>query len=217
MQYYIANWKANKSLEEATDWMKLFLKMDLSSLSSETKIIIAPPAPFLLPLKTLSHNQKIISFAVQDVSRYEKGNYTGELSAASLCGIAEYVIVGHAERRSLFHEDEKILQAKVENAQKYGLTPIYCIRADTDIVPRSVSIVSYEPLFAIGTGRNENPRQVLRIKQGLKLPDGTAFLYGGSVNRANASLYLATNEISGFLIGAASLDPTAFYQTLTAH
>lgn len=217
MKYFIANWKANKNLAEAASYMDILLQTISKNTAllerlekNEIKIILAPPFPFLFTLKEKIKSAKNIHLAAQDISHFEDGAYTGEITGRMLQGLVDFAIVAHSERRKYFAEKDDVLFKKAQLAQKYGLQSIYGLRDEHDRIPAGVGIVAYEPNAAIGTGKNEPVKNVLRIKEILNLPKNTSYLYGGSVNRENAALYLKTGKIDGFLVGSASLDPIHF-------
>jgi triosephosphate isomerase len=206
--FLIANWKANKNLNEAYSWIDIFLKN--YSLSEDIKVIIAPPFPLILPLKEKIKNTAQIFLAAQDLSFFEEGSFTGEVTAKTLNQLVDFVILGHSERRNYFNETNEIINKKVILAKKYSIEPILCIRNQNDPIFNQVKIISYEPPNAIGTGKNEDPDEVIKLKQSLNLEENIFFLYGGSVNEKNIEKYLQTKAIDGFLVGTASLDPFNF-------
>lgn len=224
MKYFVANWKAYKNLEEAEMWIntfenKLSANQNLQEklTSEKIKIIIAPPHPFLSDLKfvlqkfRLKHSYfKNIHLSAQDISQFDEGNYTGEDTAKSLKGLVDFTIIGHSERRKFISETDKMLFQKSEMAAKYKIQPIYVIRDEKDAIPANANIVAFEPETAIGTGDNQTPEEIIKVKRKLNLSPGKIFLYGGSVNSHNSSTYLKSEDIDGFLIGKASLDPVEF-------
>lgn len=218
MHYFIANWKANHTYSTSLEWMTAFLnkieqdaKLKTKLENNELTIIIAPPFPFIIPLKDIVKHYGNIHLASQDISCIEKGKYTGEVTAEALSGHVQYSIIGHSERRMNFNETDDLLQKKVDLANKYGLKTIYCIRNERDLFPSTISLLSYEPVHAIGTGNNENPADVVDVKKKLNIPPDVPFIYGGSANKDNVDSYLITNAIDGFLVGTASVDPIEFY------
>lgn len=208
MRYFVANWKANKNLNQALQWFDIFLKQPLPN--DRAKIIICPPYPLLLPIKEKIKNQNIF-LGAQDISAFESGSYTGEVGAKTLKGIVDYAIIGHSERRKYFNERNHVLFQKVVNAKKHLIEPIFCLRSQKDQISEEVNIIAYEPIYAIGSGNNESVEKVLEMKKNFLLKNNSIFLYGGSVNNKNASSYLSSSEIDGFLVGTASLDPQDFY------
>ena len=209
MRYFIANWKANKTIDEALDWLDRLLKIPLRN--ERAKIIVCPAFHLLYPLRLKLKDYPFISLASQDVSAFESGSYTGEVTARSLQDLVEYAIIGHSERRKYFNETYELLTKKVFLAKKHQIEPIFCLRNENDPIPPGIQIVAYEPVYAIGSGNNEPIGKVLEVKQKLKLPKNAVFIYGGSVNKNNISSYLHCQEIDGLLIGNASLDAKEFH------
>lgn len=215
MKYFIANWKANKNLTDALKWVNIFL--DHVSLKDNSKIIIiCPPYHLLYPLAKKFENLKNVYLGAQNLSAFDSGNYTGEVIAAMIKDLIRYSIIGHSERRKYFSETDEEIEKKIIQAKKNQIEPILCIRNEKDKIFPQVTIVAYEPVYAIGTGINESPEKVLSMKKKLNLKSTTSFLYGGSVNENNIKEYLATGLIDGFLIGAASLDPFKFTQIINS-
>lgn len=212
MRYFIANWKANKYLNEALQWIDKFLTSPLRS--DHVKVVLCPPYPLIIPLKEKIKHTKNVYLGAQDISSFESGSYTGEVTAKSLLGLVDYVIVGHSERRKYFNENYETLFKKTHLAKKYGIEPIFCLRDAKDQIPDDVKMLAYEPVYSIGTGKNEDLQKTLEVKNKLNLKESMVFLYGGSVNKNNASSYLDSPEIDGFLVGGASLDPTEFFKII---
>lgn len=208
MKYFIGNWKANKNSQEVQKWADDFVKA--YKPNENITLGICPPAPFLSVLAWRLSQAKGVFVGAQTVSSVESGSYTGEVTAKSLEGTVRFTIIGHSERRKNFGEQDSDLAVKVAQAKKYGLEPIYCIRDEKDPIPEGVKFVAYEPVAAIGTGLNESLDKVLEMKKKMTLPAGCIFIYGGSVNEKNVHEYLSSDEIDGFLIGKASLDPAQF-------
>jgi len=222
MKYFIANWKANKTKEEADRWVDTFLTGIQSNsilknalLEDSLRIILCPPFPLLYPISAKISGYKNIYLGSQDVSVFDKGSLTGEVPADLLKGVIQYVIIGHSERRNLLHETDAMLSKKVEKAKSVGIEPIFCVRGEQDMIPPGVRMVAYEPVWAIGTGKNDSLDEVLTTKQKLQSSPTTVFLYGGSVNEDNAKIYLSSEQIDGLLVGTASLDPDHFLRITT--
>jgi triosephosphate isomerase len=226
----VANWKMNKTRPEA-----VACRDDLAARIGElrdTEISIAPPFPFLLDL---ADPRGRWSTAGQNCASERAGAYTGEVSAAMLasCG-CRYVIIGHSERRKYFGEKETTLAAKVERARESELVPIFCVgetlaereaglteevlRRQIEALERDPAaaplVAAYEPVWAIGTGRNATPDQADETIGYLRGLLGSRaelrILYGGSVTPENAGDLAARRGVDGFLVGGASLDPAAF-------
>ena len=220
MKYIIANWKAHKTLEEAVAWTDTFLSLlskdtalDNKLTSGELLVIIAPPASFAQSLHERLKGKIGIAVGVQDVSEFDEGPYTGEVTAKNLVGIADYVLVGHSERRKYKGETEESILKKLELCKKYGLSPILCV-TKKEQVHEGILFIAYEPDGAIGTGNNTPVSDVLSFRSTLSLPSNAQFLYGGSVNTGDVMGYLGEREISGLLVGGASLDASNFYSLI---
>ena len=169
-----------------------------------------------------------IAWGAQNVSEHVQGAYTGEVSAAMLAEFGcRYVIVGHSERRQLYGETDAQSAAKFAAVKAAGMTPILCVgetlqQRDAgkteEVVGRQLekvleknsvekSVLAYEPVWAIGTGRNATPEQAQAVHAFLrsKVPADTPILYGGSVKPQNAAAIFAMPDVDGGLIGGASL------------
>lgn len=221
MKYFIANWKARKNLQETELWIHTLLtslkEQGLTSRlkSDEIGIVICPSDPFLLFAKQELEGVHNIWIGAQDISKFETGSYTGEVTSRMLTSLVDFVLIGHSERRKYFRESDEDLRSKYERAVTQGIQPIYCIHAAGDTFPKGTKYLAYEPDEAIGTGSNLPLADVLRIKSEIAPPKDTRFFYGGSVSPANISGYYRSSEIDGFLVGTASLDPTTFIQLIT--
>lgn len=175
-----ANWKLNKTLNEGLELVN-FLLSKINTYDDVVKII-CPTFPLLHPLSNILDKNKKFYLGAQNCSHYEKGAYTGEVSAEILKSVGcEYVIIGHSERRKYFNEIEDILNQKLQIALKNNLKVIYCIgeelkereeRLHFNVVKNQLEnllklskeqlqniIIAYEPVWAIGTGVNATPKQ----------------------------------------------------------
>jgi triosephosphate isomerase len=176
-----------------------------------------------------------LAWGAQNVSEHAQGAYTGEVSASMLAEFAcRYVIVGHSERRQLFGESDAQVAAKFAAVRGAGMTPILCVgetlaereagrteavvARQLDAVDFQKGVLAYEPVWAIGTGRNATPEQAQAVHAFLrkKLPQGTSILYGGSVKPQNAAQIFAMPDVDGGLIGGASLVAMDFLDILKA-
>jgi len=214
MKYFIANWKANKTFPEAKEWLDIFLQ----SFKHNGQIIVCPPSPFLIPFREKINNLSDIYLGAQDISQFESGIYTGEITAVNLSGIIDYSIIGHSERKKFFGEFGRVLERKNSLAHRYGIKTIYCINDIDEPYPKDIDFACYEPVGSIssgdGRGNNESVENILKFKSGLDLNPNQKFIYGGSVNEDNAAGYLKCDEIDGVLIGGASLDPKRFLKMI---
>lgn len=216
MKYIIANWKSYKSSDEVNEWFDQFNKIidsdntfaSLFHANQLTLILFVPSVYLFLANERVSlHNY--IKIGLQNISQFDQGAYTGEISASMVHKYASYCLVGHSERRSLFNESEQEISMKISRLAEHNIKIVQCVRNDEDTIYDSTDIVAFEPVTAIGTGQNMPADEVIKLKKSLKLND-KPFLYGGSVKPHTASEYLSQNEIDGLLIGSASLDPQSF-------
>jgi triosephosphate isomerase len=180
-----------------------------------------------------------VAWGAQNVSEHAQGAYTGEVSAAMLLEFGcRYAIVGHSERRQIFGEGDAQVAAKFAAARAAGLTPILCVGETLaereagrteEVVGRQLKVVlekspfgeavlAYEPVWAIGTGRNATPEQAQAVHAFLRkqVASATRILYGGSVKPQNAAAIFAMPDVDGGLIGGASLAAEDFLAILKA-
>lgn len=221
MRCFIANWKEHKNPEEAVFWIKEFTSLIINDQrileklkNNELQIIICPQTSLIHPVLESLENLPNIYLGAQNISRFEEGDYTGEISARSVSNMVKFVILGHSERRNLFKEQEEDIEKKIRIAIDHGIEPILCLRGEQDKIYDNVNYIAYEPVWAIGTGNSESIKNVISMKRKLNLNKSVKFIYGGSVNEENAVEYLNSNEIDGFLIATASLDPKKFFQII---
>jgi triosephosphate isomerase (TIM) len=235
-----ANWKMNKTIEDAEAYLAEFLPRAPGPDGPE--VVLCPP--FLALKTTIEHClQSAVRVAAQNMHEAESGAYTGEVSALMLREIGVHgVVLGHSERRQYFGESDEALVRKVPAALEAGLEPILCVgesegqrdAGETEAVLRHQLsadlngvdgselgrvVIAYEPVWAIGTGRNATPEQAQEassfIRELLRRRDEGAaervrILYGGSVKPDNAAELLAQADIDGALVGGASLDAGQF-------
>lgn len=236
----VGNWKMNLTTNEASLYLHKLAGMVQVRRSVEVVL-----APTLLAVQSLSLqvNRRQFKLAVQNLYWRDHGPFTGEVSAAQLRGVVDYAIIGHSERRHVFNETDKDTRNKVQAALRNHITPILCIgetigertmgetndvihdqligglaNVTSDELERVV--IAYEPVWAIGTGNNASPSDVIaavkairsQIKHlyGAAAAQQVAILYGGSVKATSAADYLAIDGIDGLLVGGASLDAHEF-------
>ena len=237
-----ANWKMHKThLEAIQAVQKLSYLLDHDD-AERVEVVICPSFTSLRSVETLIDSDKLpYGLGAQDVSFEEQGAFTGEVSPGMLQALrVGYVIVGHSERRQLFGEDDHAVNRKVRAVFKHGMTPILCVGEsleerdaggteskvaqqirrgfdDVNAEQAASMVVAYEPIWAIGTGRNAEPAdagrvvEVIRAAVADRYDDGVAqavrVQYGGSVKPGNIREFMAHPEIDGALVGGASLDP----------
>lgn len=238
------NWKMHKTPSEARVWFAE-LKRLLPPLQSEAAILPAFP---ILPVAKEVLSETQIAYGAQDVSAHKEGAYTGEVSARMLSDLGcRYAIVGHSERRRYHHETDTLVAEKAKRLLEEGITPILCVgeplevRERGEAVPYTLAqlrgslegvnppgpealVIAYEPVWAIGTGRNATPqdaeamhqaiRQALAELYGEEFARRVRILYGGSVNPKNFADLLSMPNVDGGLVGGASLELESFLALL---
>jgi triosephosphate isomerase len=237
-----ANWKMHKThLEAIQAVQKLSYLLDRKD-ADRVEVVICPAFTALRSVQTLIDSDRLpYGLGAQDVHPEDEGAFTGAVSGPMLAALdVAYVIVGHSERRQLFGEDDSTINRKVKAVVRNGMTPIVCMgetleeresggtetkvteqvrRAFDGIDPTvaASAVVAYEPIWAIGTGRNAEPTDAGQVVEVIRatLADGVSsevadavrVLYGGSVKPGNIREFMAHPEIDGALVGGASLDP----------
>jgi len=214
MKLIIANWKSHKNQQTALEWLTTFKQSKIHN--PESSIIIAPPMSLLSIVK--NNLPEEVSLAVQDISPFPAGKYTGAVSSQNLEGLdIKYVIVGHSERRRYFHETHNDIANKVAQCIEANITPIVCV--DDEYISSQAAaikqehlskcVVAYEELSAIGSGKNMPVEKVQEVFEQIKKYFGeTKLIYGGSVDASNVQDYL--DICDGVLVGTASLDVNDF-------
>ncbi|PYR60017.1 MAG: triose-phosphate isomerase [Acidobacteria bacterium] len=244
--FIAGNWKMFKTVHEAVVFVKELRSTVKDALGVE--IVVAPPFTAIHAAAEAARNTNI-GVAAQDLYWEREGAFTGEVSAAMIKEAgAEYVIIGHSERRRLFGETDAIVNRKTQAAIAGGLTPIVCIGETLEererdltlaVLDRQIKdgldalsaeqiadlVVAYEPVWAIGTGRNATAAQAgeahahirLRIRQwfGADAADRCHVIYGGSVKPDNIREIIAEPDVDGALVGGASLDVNSFADIVT--
>jgi triosephosphate isomerase len=233
----VANWKMNGSLPEAHARASA-----IADGRVPAKLVICPPFVHL-PTVAQALAESTVSLGAQDCHDQAKGAFTGSISVPMLAELGcSFVIVGHSERRHGLGESDAMVQKKASAAHAAGLTPIICVgetlaerdagRAN-DIVTTQLKgslpeggrsfVIAYEPVWAIGTGRNAAPDDVASMHAHIRQVVGelragaeVTVLYGGSVKPDNAAGLLALPEVDGFLVGGASLVPADFLAIASA-
>jgi triosephosphate isomerase len=235
-----ANWKMNGSIQSNQSLLES-LKQNVGSVQN-AEVVICPPFVYLQQVRQLLEGSRM-SWGAQNLSQQEPGAFTGEVAASMLVDFdCKYVIVGHSERRSIYAESDILVAEKFAKAQSVGLIPILCVgelleqreAGETqNVVKRQLdaviklqgvaslakSVIAYEPVWAIGTGKTATPEQAQEVHGFIrgeiaKLDAGVAenlqILYGGSVKGSNAAELFSMPDIDGGLIGGASLKADEF-------
>ncbi|MEQ1758176.1 MAG: triose-phosphate isomerase [Vicinamibacterales bacterium] len=244
--FIAGNWKMHKTVAEAVAYIQ-----ELGALVRDVTDVDVIAAPTFTALHAASEAARgsRVRIAAQDLYWEREGAFTGEVSAAMLRDAgAQFVIIGHSERRTLFGETDTTVNRKTAAAFTAGLTPIVCIGETLDQRERSETfgvldrqikqgldgfgtdaviqlVIAYEPVWAIGTGRNATPAQASeahghirgRLRQwfGGEAADACRVIYGGSVKPDNAAEIVAQPDVDGALVGGASLDPRGFAEIVT--
>jgi triosephosphate isomerase len=240
------NWKMNLNRADAVS-----LARDLASAetSSEVDILVCPPYVYLDAVSSSIAGSKI-SLGAQDVYFEASGAFTGEISTSMLADVGcTYVILGHSERRHVMGETDELINKKVIAALRAGLTPVLCVGEQLDdresgkthdVVKTQFegslaglsesqvqkTVIAYEPVWAIGTGKTASPEQAQEVHADLRkmladrynsqTSDLVRILYGGSVKPDNAADLMTQTDIDGALVGGASLQADGFAAIINA-
>lgn len=214
--WIVANWKSNKTIAEALDWIsivgpKLEKREDL-------KVVVCPTFSALSEVKkaVIVGNFPLI-VGSQDISPFTEGAYTGEESASILNELISLSIIGHSERRANFFENDEMIAKKVDQASQNKIIPLLCIQDSEVTLPATCNLVAYEPTFAIGTGNPDTPLRANEVAFKIKgkYGSGLEVLYGGSVSSENCKDFISEENISGLLIGKASLNAEEFLKIIS--
>lgn len=218
----IANWKSNKTAQETLLFLDS-LNAAWPELPMQNKeVIILPSFSSLSVAYVYKETEGLpIFIGAQDISAYDAGAYTGEVNGMQISEFCQFVLINHSERRRYNQEHDQEARAKVLMAQKYNITPLFCVQNEKDAVPDNVTEIVFEPPTAISTympgARVENVGEIERVFDVLqKRYPGSHLYYGGSVTAENIVDLLKIPNVSGFLVGGASLDIDKFAQILQA-
>lgn len=231
------NWKMNTNIDEAIN-----LLVDINNRLDEEKAVICVPFTHISVAMEIAGDN--ISIGAQNVCEYESGAYTGEVSAKMLQSLGvKYAIVGHSERRQYFNETDEAILQKLKRLLEVGISPIFCcgesletrenIQHEFFVASQlenvlfklteeelKKTIIAYEPIWAIGTGKTASPQQAQSMHSNIRKTLASMFgdsvaeqitiLYGGSVKSDNAAELFSQPDIDGALVGGASLDANSF-------
>jgi triosephosphate isomerase len=231
-----ANWKMHKTSQEAGVFLDTFLAR-AASLPPAIEVVLAPPftaIPYVASRLTGTN----VRLGAQTMHWELQGPFTGEVSATMLLEFGvTYVLLGHSERRAYCNETDRGVNLKISTALAQGITPIVAVgetlderekgQTDDRVIAQTRSafdgidrtmldrvVLAYEPIWAIGTGKNCDPAEADRVMTVIRecvsgLTD-TPILYGGSMKPENVASYMERPNVNGGLVGGASLDPNGF-------
>ncbi len=242
------NWKMNKDIKETFEFL-LPLKNNLIGQNLQVEVVVCPPFTSLFVASKMLKGTRI-KLGAQNMFYEVEGAYTGEVSAKMLKSVnCEYVIIGHSERRRYFYETDEIVNKKVKKALEFGIKPIICVGETLDeresgktfkVIEAQVRgvlngliyeqikevVIAYEPVWAIGTGRNATPeqaqeaqkfiREIVSILFNSEVAQNLTIQYGGSVTPENAYSLLSQPDVDGALVGGASLKVDSFLKIIKA-
>lgn len=242
----IANWKMHKSRAEAAAFME---QLNGMLPAGNYKTVICPPFTSLAQIADRIQDLRV-ALGAQNCHPAEKGAFTGEISLPMLAEYGcRYVICGHSERRSLFGEDDGFIRQKTEAILAAAMVPVLCVgetleqreqgKAQAVVSGQIMSaftglseldaakiVVAYEPVWAIGTGKNASPQDASEISDCIRaaiaalydadLANNIPILYGGSVKPENIANFAVLGNIDGALIGGASLEAASFSVLIAA-
>ena len=240
------NWKMHGSRAANRVLLDAILAATADAVGVERALCV--PFPYLSQVaERLSGTP--VAWGAQNVSEHAQGAYTGEVSAAILAEFGcRFVIVGHSERRQWYGESDAVVAAKFAAVQAHGMTPVLCVgetlaerdagrteatvarqldavTANSSAAALARAVLAYEPVWAIGSGRNATPEQAQAVHAFLRdrvaagdanTALGLRILYGGSVKAANAAAIFAMPDVDGGLIGGASLVAEEFVAIASA-
>jgi len=235
------NWKMHGSRQFVRELLQGLISR-LGELSKQNDIVVCP-ATIHLPLAAQQLQGSLIALAAQNVYCRTEGAFTGEVSAPMLAEYGvKFALIGHSERRQLFAETDELVAEKFVAVQAQGITPILCLgetllerqqERTNEVVKQQLfavvdlvgidrmvdSVIAYEPVWAIGTGRTATPAQAQEVHAMIReclgsrqkeVADSIRIVYGGSVNPDNAAALFGQQDIDGGLVGGASLKPDDF-------
>jgi triosephosphate isomerase (TIM) len=240
------NWKMNGSRAENASLVRSLL--DHARPDSTTEVLLCPPFVYLHEVGRLLKDSDV-ALGAQSLCAEAMGAFTGEVSAAMLKDVGcSYVLVGHSERRQVYTEGDALVARKFVAAQSQGLVPVLCVGETLEeregghtaqVVARQLdavlavcgvgafrsAVIAYEPVWAIGTGRNASPDQAQEVHAMIRgkvaaldatIGESVRILYGGSVKASNARELFAMPDIDGGLVGGASLNADEFARICAA-
>jgi len=243
-----ANWKMNMTVAEAESFLDSFLLE--TETERDVEIVIVPAFTALARVGEMVSRTQNVKVGAQNLYFERSGAFTGEISASMLRELfVRFVVVGHSERRTIFGETDELIQKKVKAAHEASLRPILCVgetlpqreageveavlssqlTKDLEgLTPKEITetVVAYEPVWAIGTGKTASPEQAQEAHAFIRktiagisdqaTADKVRIQYGGSVKPSNAAILMSQPDIDGALVGGASLDARDFAEIVRA-
>lgn len=241
------NWKMNGDSQSTVSLVNGIV--DGRGDVTRAEVLICPPYILIPRAADALNGRDDIALGAQDLDINQNGAFTGQISASMLVDAGcTYVIVGHSERRAIYGESDQDVAEKFSVAQEGGLIPVLCVgetleereSGDTEnVVARQIqavidivgienfdnSVIAYEPVWAIGTGKTATPEMAQEVHKFIRdmlsamnkdIANELRILYGGSMNAGNAESLIGMTDIDGGLIGGASLQPDSFLAICTA-
>lgn len=243
--FIAGNWKMFKTISEAVSLVQT-IKAGVYKIT-DCQIVVCPPFTALSAVSQVIKDSPI-DLGAQNMHPEIEGAFTGEIAPGMLKDVScRYVILGHSERRQYFHETDAFINEKAKTALKYSLIPIICVgetlaqreaRQQMEVVKAqfdqslkdltkeeiSKTVIAYEPVWAIGTGKTASPeqaeqmqsyiRRLLKEKYSEEIANRVPILYGGSVKPDNIAELMKKPNIDGALVGGASLKAESFVQII---
>lgn len=244
----IGNWKMHGNLHNISELLQEILTN--FPQQSQCECVVLPPSIYVAHTQKLLQNSRI-DYGVQNIYPQDEGAYTGEISGIMAKEFGcKYVLIGHSERRNLFGENDNLIAQKFNYTKNHHMTPILCIGETLkeresglteEVLSKQLSaifkqsaaledyiansIIAYEPVWAIGTGKTATPQQIQETHHYIRNyianhyavnSNSLTILYGGSVNERNAQEIFAIDNVDGGLIGGAALDSNKFLQIIAA-
>jgi len=242
-QLVVGNWKMNGNRQQNADLLAQVVA-GWQGGDHRAEVVVCPPYPYLQHVHSLLAGSSIL-LGAQTVSEFEKGAFTGEVSAEMLADMdCKFVIIGHNERRRMQGETDESIAQKFMALQGVGLTPILCVGESLEMREASrhlevigaqlqsvfahtgkhaflKAVIAYEPIWAVGTGKTATPEQAEEVHHFIRgqlgeIAEFVRILYGGSVKAHNAEHLFALPDIDGALLGGASLDADEFLSICAA-
>ena len=214
--FIVANWKSNKTSIQVQEWFEKFAlyKNQLTGKPQKTMVVCVPFTYLPLAKKFIEKYNLPVHLGAQDLSSFGEGAYTGAINSKQLGEYVGFTIIGHSERRLCFHETDEEIVKKQRIASESGIKTILCVQSAQTQVAEGAEIIAYEPVSAIGTGNPDTPENAASVAKNFLSKNIPFVLYGGSVTPENVKQFTAKDEISGVLVGGASLDPETFFQII---